>query len=99
MKTYDTALLAIDFALLYSNCQIVTTAKTVQQANLIIEEKIDKIFKNKNPKEMCNFFSTELVDTDAPEYKEIKEYKKRLKEIFSLFFAYLPLFIISIHIM
>ena len=24
---------------------------------------------------MCNFFSTELVDTDAPEYKEIKKYE------------------------
>ena len=50
MKTYDTALLAIDFALLYSNCQIVTTAKTVQQANLIIEEKIDKIFTTRGTK-------------------------------------------------
>ena len=37
-------------------------------------EKLDLIFKNKNQKEMCNFFSTELVDTDAPEYKEIKKY-------------------------
>lgn len=38
-------------------------------------EKLDLIFKNRNQKEMCNFFSTELVDTDAPEYKEIKEYE------------------------
>ena len=38
-------------------------------------EKLDLIFKNKNQKEMCNFFSTELVDTDAPEYKEIKKYE------------------------
>lgn len=38
-------------------------------------KKLDLIFKNKNQKEMCNFFSTELVNTDAPEYKEIKEYE------------------------
>lgn len=37
-------------------------------------EKLDKIFESKNQKEMCNFFSTELVDTDAPEYKEIRKY-------------------------
>lgn len=38
-------------------------------------KKLDLIFKNKNQKEMCNFFSTELVDMDAPEYKEIIEYE------------------------
>lgn len=38
-------------------------------------EKLDLIFKNKNQKEMCNFFSTELVDTDAQEYIEIKKYE------------------------
>lgn len=38
-------------------------------------EKLDLIFKNRNQKEMCNFFSTELVDTDAPEYIEIKKYE------------------------
>lgn len=38
-------------------------------------KKLDLIFKNRNQKEMCNFFSTELVDIDAPEYKEIKEYE------------------------
>lgn len=36
--------------------------------------KLDKIFKNKDKKEIAKFFSTELVDTEAPEYKEIKEY-------------------------
>lgn len=44
MKTYDTALLAVDFALLYSGCKIVTTASVLSQANLIIDEKIDQIF-------------------------------------------------------
>lgn len=38
-------------------------------------EKLDLIFKNKNQKEMCNFFSTELVDTDAPKYIKIKKYE------------------------
>lgn len=38
-------------------------------------KKLDLIFKNRNQKEMCNFFSTELVDMDAPEYKEIIEYE------------------------
>lgn len=38
-------------------------------------ERLEKIFESKNQKEMCNFFSTELVDMDAPEYKEIKEYE------------------------
>lgn len=38
-------------------------------------ERLEKIFESKNQKEMCNFFSTELVDMDAPEYKEIIEYE------------------------
>lgn len=50
MKTFDTAALAIDFALLYPNCQIVTTAKTLGQANLIIDEKINKIFTSRGNK-------------------------------------------------
>ena len=36
--------------------------------------KLDKIFKNKDKKEIAKFFSTELVDTEVPEYKEMKEY-------------------------
>lgn len=36
--------------------------------------KLDKIFKNKDKKEIAKFFSTELVDIEAPEYKEMKEY-------------------------
>ena len=38
-------------------------------------KRLEKIFESKNQKEMCNFFSTELVDTDAPEYIEIKKYE------------------------
>ena len=37
-------------------------------------DKLDKIFKNKDKKEIAKFFSTELVDIEAPEYKSIKEY-------------------------
>lgn len=43
-KTFDTALVAIDFATLYSNCNILITSLTLAQSNLIITEKIDKIF-------------------------------------------------------
>ena len=43
-KSFDVALAAYDFALLYPNCQILITSMTINQSNLIIDEKMDKIF-------------------------------------------------------
>lgn len=43
-KTFDIALFALDRALLYSGEQILITSMTLAQSNLIINEKIDKIF-------------------------------------------------------
>jgi hypothetical protein len=46
-KTYCTALFAMDWALLYPESKILITAKTLTQANLIVDEKINKIFCSK----------------------------------------------------
>jgi hypothetical protein len=46
-KSFDVGLTAIDFALLYSNCRILIVSMTINQSNLIIDEKIDKIFCTK----------------------------------------------------
>lgn len=43
-KTFDVGLFSLDMALLYSGCQILITSMTLSQSNLIIDEKIDKIF-------------------------------------------------------
>src|SRR5574344_1589098 len=43
-KSFDIGLFAIDMALLYSSCNILITSMTLNQSNLIIDEKIDKIF-------------------------------------------------------
>ncbi len=43
-KTFDIGIFAIDLACLYSGCQILITSMTLSQSNLIIDEKIDKIF-------------------------------------------------------
>lgn len=43
-KSFDVGLTAYDFALLYPNCQILITSMTINQSNLIIDEKMDKIF-------------------------------------------------------
>ena len=46
-KSFDVGLMALDFALLYPNCQILIVSMTINQSNLIIDEKIDKIFCTK----------------------------------------------------
>ena len=46
-KSFDVALAAYDFALLYPNCQILIVSMTINQSNLIIDEKMDKIFATK----------------------------------------------------
>lgn len=46
-KSFDVGLTGIDFALLYPNCQILIVSMTINQSNLIIDEKIDKIFCTK----------------------------------------------------
>lgn len=46
-KSFNIALTAIDFALLYSGVNILVTSMTLAQSNLIIDEKIDKIFCSK----------------------------------------------------
>ena len=46
-KSFDVGLTGIDFALLYPNCQILIVSMTINQSNLIIDEKIDKIFFTK----------------------------------------------------
>ena len=43
-KSFDVGLTALDFALLYSNCRILIVSMTINQSNLIIDEKCDKIF-------------------------------------------------------
>lgn len=43
-KTFDIGIFAIGLACLYSGCQILITSMTLSQSNLIIDEKIDKIF-------------------------------------------------------
>ena len=43
-KTFDISILALDLALLYSGYNILITSLTLSQSNLIIDEKIDKIF-------------------------------------------------------
>ena len=43
-KTFDVGLFSLDMAVLYSGCQILITSMTLSQSNLIIDEKIDKIF-------------------------------------------------------
>ena len=43
-KSFDVGLASLDYALLYSNCLILITSMTINQSNLIIDEKIDKIF-------------------------------------------------------
>lgn len=43
-KSFDIGLFAIDMALLYSACNVLITSMTLNQSNLIIDEKIDKIF-------------------------------------------------------
>ena len=46
-KSFDVALAAYDYALLYPNCQILIVSMTINQSNLIIDEKMDKIFATK----------------------------------------------------
>lgn len=46
-KSFDIGLTAIDYALLYSGINILITSMTLSQSNLIIDEKIDKIFCSK----------------------------------------------------
>jgi hypothetical protein len=46
-KSFILGLMAIFYACMYSNCLILITAKTISQANAIIDEKIDKIFTKK----------------------------------------------------
>lgn len=43
-KSFCIGLTAIDYALLYSNCTIGITSLTLSQSNLIISEKIERIF-------------------------------------------------------
>lgn len=43
-KSFDVGLTALDFALLYSNCRVLIVSMTINQSNLIIDEKCDKIF-------------------------------------------------------
>lgn len=49
-KSFDVALTAYDFALLYSNCTILITSMTLSQSNNIINEKMDKIFATEGTK-------------------------------------------------
>lgn len=43
-KSFDIGLFAIDMALLYPSCNVLVTSMTLTQSNLILDEKIDKIF-------------------------------------------------------
>ena len=43
-KSFDIGLFAIDAALLYPSCNVLVTSMTLTQSNLILDEKIDKIF-------------------------------------------------------
>lgn len=43
-KTYCTALYSLDTALLFPESKVLITAKTLTQANIIVDEKINKIF-------------------------------------------------------
>lgn len=45
-KSFTTGIVALDFALLYSNCNILITSFTLNQSNSIIDEKIDRELSN-----------------------------------------------------
>lgn len=47
-KSFSTALVALDLSLLYSNNKILVVAKNLTQANILVDEKINKIFCSKN---------------------------------------------------
>lgn len=49
-KSFDIGLASLCIALLYPNCGILLTSLTIGQSNLIIQEKIDKIFCSEGTK-------------------------------------------------
>lgn len=63
--------------------------------------KLDEVFKRKDKKELCDFFSNEIVEIDVPEYQELLKYNpyqyieqihlERLNEKYISFtFIYIP---------
>lgn len=67
-KSFTTGIVAVDFALLYSNCNVLITSFTLNQSNNIIDEKIDKELSN--PK---SGISPVLRQLRIDEWMEIKK--------------------------